>query len=179
MGRLYRIRFAAVVSCWLAFLAPYATGEDATVTFYNHGSTWTSGLPGTNHGIYWGCIYDGNVRLNCFREQKVFSQIKNNRFAVYHFAPGVHVFSASYGKHPSKRSEFSIELDPGKHYYLRAQSESRGIVEIEWEYGRIDKVTCEVAQEETEKGKPLSDKVFSPEGRAARATVQTIPPCQQ
>ena len=155
-----------------------AAAQDAMVTVYAHGSNLTNGLPGSNHGIFYGCIFDGNVRLNCFRNNKFFAQIHNNRFVVYHLPPGPHVFSATYGKKPSKRSQLPINLVAGKSYYFRAQSESRGVIEIEWEYGRLDQVTCQEAQTETAKAKPMTGDVFSPEGKAALSSVQAVPACQ-
>lgn len=148
------------------------------MVFYNHGSKWKSGLPGTDHGVFYGCIYDAGIRLGCFRHGNLFSQVKFDRFGVFHFPPGPHVFSASYGKHPAKRSQLHLILDSGQNYYLRAQSESRGIVEIEFETGRLDPMTCAAAVKETERAKPLTEDYFSPEGRSALVTVQAIPPCQ-
>ena len=158
----------------LAIGTPASAGQDAVVTFYSHGSALTSGLPGSNHGIYFGCIYDGTQRLACFQDGFF---IKNNRYIVFQLPPGPHTFSASYGKHPAKNSQFPIQLDAGKNYFLRAQSESRGIIEIEFERGRLDEVTCDIAQKETEKAKPLKIKQVSSPATAKLNTVQTVPTC--
>jgi hypothetical protein len=171
-------RFSVLLFVISALMTTHGAAQDATVTVYAHGSNWTSGLPGTDHGIYYGCIYDGAVRLNCFKESKLFAQVRNNRFVVFHLPPGPHVFSASYGRKPSKRSQLAIDLIGGQNYYLRAQSESRGVLEVEWEYGRLDQMTCEVAQTESQKAKPMKGDVFSPAGIAALAAVQAIPGCQ-
>jgi hypothetical protein len=128
--------------------------NSATVVFYSHGNLWTSGLPGSNHGIFYGRVFCGENALFSFREG-VFA--KNNLVISFHVPPGEYAFSASYGKHaPQKR--IPLTLNPGQRYFFRAQSESRGIVEIEWERGRLDQVSCETASEETKSAKQLAAK---------------------
>jgi hypothetical protein len=151
-----------------------ASAQEATVVFYAHGSALTSGLPGSNRGIFYGSIFDGNHRLLNFREGFF---VKNNRMLIFHLAPGLHIFSASYGKHPSKKSQVALTLEPGKNYFLRAQSESRGVVEIEWERGRLDLVSCDVAQRETANAKILQKKKVSPYAMTSVSFNQTFPPC--
>ncbi len=83
--------------------------------------------------------------------------LKNNQVISFHFPPGEYAFSASYGKHASKK-RISLTLNPGERYFFRAQSESRGVLEIEVERGRLDQVSCETASDETKNAKPLAGK---------------------
>lgn len=152
---------------------PNVAAQDEVLTFYSHGSMATTGLPGAKHGIFYGRIYDGNQFLLSFRDG-VF--VKNNRFVVMSLAPGLHTFSASYSSHPAKNSKFTIMLESGKNYFLRAQSESSGIFVLEFEKGRFDQVSCEVAHQDTENAKPLEKNVASSlAGRVVPG--QLIPSC--
>ncbi len=155
-----------------------AKGEaalDATVMFYSHGSMMTSGLPGTNHGIFYGCVYDGTEQLACFRDGFF---IKNNRFIVFRLPAGSHTFSASYsGKHPAKNSQMPMQLEGGKTYFLRAQSESRGVIEIEWDRGRLDEVSCAVAAQEAATAKALKAERIPAKMAGLLAPAQVIPSC--
>lgn len=132
--------------------------QDALVTFYMHGSNLKSGLPGTKSGIYFGPVYDGTERLFTF--QTGFIQ-KTNRFITMSFPPGLHTFSAHYGKNAGPGSTVSITLEPGKHYFLSAKSGSRGVVVVEFERGLLQQVGCEAARTETAGGKPVELKRVS------------------
>ena len=117
---------------------------EATVTFYAQG-LWSSGLPGTKHGIFYGSIFDGNQRLVTFQEGFF---IKNGRFLTVHLPAGAHDFIATNSKQPKREQRNPISLEPGKQYFFRAQNESSGIVIVEWEKARLDQVSHEVAQQE-------------------------------
>jgi len=173
MRRLFSLA-AVFLAAQLTLWCPSASAQDATVVFYAHGSVLTSGLPGSNRGIFYGNIFDGNRRLFKFRDGFF---VKNNRMLIFNLAPGPHIFSASYGKHPSKKSQVVLTLESDKNYFLRAQSESRGVVEIEWERGRLDPVSCDVAQRETENAKILQQKSVSPDAMASLSPNQAFPPC--
>jgi hypothetical protein len=138
----------------LPALASDGKQQEAIVTFYSHGSRWTSGLPGSNHGIFYGRVFSSENALFSFYAPFA---LKNNQVISFHFPPGEYAFSASYGKHASKK-RISLTLIPGERYFFRAQSESRGIVEIEWERGRLDQISCEIAGEETKSARQLAGK---------------------
>jgi hypothetical protein len=166
-------RLLLASSCMAGMLVS-ASAQDTLVTFYSHGSLMKSGVPGTNHGIFYGCIYDGAQRIACFRDGLF---MKNNRFVVFRLAAGLHTFSASYSKHPAKNSQFAIQVEPGKNLFLRVQSESRGVIGIEFERGRLDQVTCDVAQREIKNGKALDVKKIPAAMRASLDPMQVIPSC--
>ena len=128
--------------------------KNATVTFYSHGNRWTTGLPGSNHGIFLGNVFSGENALFSFLEG---FPARNNLAVSFSFPPGEYAFSASDGKHAPKK-QISLTLNPGERYFFRAQSESRGIVEIEWERGRLDQISCEIASEETKSARLLAGK---------------------
>jgi len=146
-----------------------AAAQDPQVTFYSEGSSLTSGLPGAKHGIFNGVIFDGQQRI---------ALIRRHRFLTLRFSPGQHVFSASYkGKHPAENSQFPIVLEEGKHYFIRAESESSGVLIVEFEKGRLEQVSCETAHKEAEKISPVVDKDIS--SGVAGKIIQgiSLPPC--
>jgi hypothetical protein len=147
--------------------------QEAIVTFYSHGNRWTSGLPGSNHGIFHGRVFSGENALLSFYVPFV---LKNNQVISFHFPPGAYAFSASYGRHASKKT-ISLTLNPGERYFFRAQSESRGVVEIEFERGRLDQVSCETASDETKTAKQLAAKKVAKQFAASVASTQTPIAC--
>lgn len=160
--------FAGIAS--LAASASDAGQQDAIVTFYSHGNRWTTDMPRSNHGLFYGKIFNGeNVLLN-FREG---FPPKNNLVISIHFPPGEYSFSAAYGNHAPKK-KLSVTLNPGERYFLRAQSEARGIVEIEFYSGRLDEVSCATASEETTNAKELAGKKVAKQF-AASAVSTRIP----
>jgi hypothetical protein len=150
-----------------------AFAQNATVTFYTHASK-LYGYPGAKHGLFYGRIYDGDHLLFSFRDGFF---VKNNRFITLKLPGGPHTFAASYGKDPSKSSQFPIVLETGKSYFVRAQSESKGILIVEVEQGRLDQVTCQAAHQDSDKAKVLSDKTVSPNFAASLVPTQSMPPC--
>ncbi len=154
-----------------------AHAQDATVTFYSHGSIWTSGIPGTKHDVYLGGIFDGKQELFWFHD-RFFAH--NNRYLTLHLPSGPHSFGASNGKRPEAREMLDVVLEAGNIYFIRAQGESAGIPGVfEIQHGRLDLMTCAEAQTELEKAKMLKDKSLSKYTRAHQATLvvdETSPP---
>ena len=83
--------------------------KNATVTFYSHGNRWTTGLPGSNHGIFLGNVFSGENALFSFLEG---FPARNNLAVSFSFPPGEYAFSASDGKHAPKK-RISLTLNPG------------------------------------------------------------------
>ena len=165
---------ACFIACGAIATPLSAFGEDATVTFYTHGSQIKTGLPGSKSGIFWGTIYDGNQRLFSFYEGFV---PKNNRFIIVRLPAGPHDFSASFDRHPSRKYHTLISLEPGKQYFFRAQSESRGIVIVESESGRLDQTTCQAAKDEATDARPLEPKHPSQALSLIRVPAASMPSC--
>jgi hypothetical protein len=134
------------------------------------------GIPGTKNGIYYGGIYDGDQCLLSFYEGVA---VKNNRFVTLKMPAGNHNFSASYKKKPSDEQRVQIALEPGKHYFFRAQSESSGVIVWEFEKGRLDQVSCTTAQSEAAEAKPLVAKHMTRALKTMSVSEQSIPPCSQ
>ena len=133
------------LSSWSA-----AAANDAIVPFYTEGSLATYGVPGSKHGYFMGVIFDGQQSL---------AHLRRHRFMTMRFSPGEHVFSASSsGKHPADNSQLSLKLEEGKSYFIRAESESRGIYIVQSEKGRLDAVTCETAHAELQKATAVEEK---------------------
>jgi hypothetical protein len=121
--------------------------KNAIVTFYSHGNRITSGLPGTK-SAFWGKVFDDKKLLFSFREGLVH---KSNLVISFALLPGTHTFFASYATMPTRAGKLSLTLEPGKRYFVRAESTSEGVVVVEFEKGRLDQVSCETARKETEK----------------------------
>ncbi len=150
------------------------------MTFYSHGSYLTSGLPGINHDIYIGSIFDGSQGLFSFRDSHI---AHNNRYITLHFAPGPHTFGASNGKRPEVRETLFMDLKSGENYFIRAQGESKGVPGIfVMQHGRLDLMTCAEAQADMARAKPLKDKALWKQVRPQRTALvvdeTSPPPCQ-
>jgi hypothetical protein len=133
--------------------------KNAIVTFYSHGSRITSGLPGTK-SVFWGKIFDDKKLLFSFREGFIH---KNNLVISLTLQPGAHTFLASYATMPTHAGKLSLTLEPGKTYFVRAESTSEGVVVVEFEKGRLDQVPCDTARKETQGAELLSGKKVSPQ----------------
>ena len=66
----------------LCSICKWAKAQDTLVTFYTHGSVWTSGIPGTKHDIYIGSIFDGTQRLFGFRDGFLLITIGTSLFVL-------------------------------------------------------------------------------------------------
>lgn len=164
---------AAAASALIPFAA-VAQSTDATVTFYAHGSFWTSGLPGSKHSLFVGKIFDGSNPLLSFHEGLV---TKNNRFVTLHLPAGPHDFAAADGNAPKSEVHIPITLEAGKQYFFRAQDESSGIVVVTWTKARLDQVTCREAQTDAPEAKPLKPKHSTPALASSRVDLLTMPGC--
>jgi hypothetical protein len=137
--------------------------KNAIVTFYSHGSRITPGLPGTK-SVFWGKVFDDKEPLFSFREGFIH---KNNLVISFALQPGPHTFSASYATMPTPAGKLSLTLEPGKRYFVRAESTSEGVVLVEFEKGRLDQVPCEIARKETQTAELLSTKKVSSQRMAS------------
>ncbi len=160
--RLFLFCLAGVLIHADACLAQDAV-KNATVTFYMHGNRMTSGMPGTRTGVFYGQVFDSKSPLLSFREG--FFK-KNNLVVSFALLSGPHTFWASYGKTPAHGGKLALTLEAGKNYFIRAESESRGIGLVEFEKGRLDVVPCETARTQTEGAKLLDVKRIAPRATA-------------
>jgi hypothetical protein len=165
---------AALLGAAVTLLAACATTAQptpntATVIFYTHGKRLETGIPGTKNGVFWGKLYEGKNALLNFRQG---FPAENNLIVAIAFEPGPHTFSAGYPTMPTKHGQVSLTLEPNKTYFVRAESESEGIVLVEFEKGRLDQVACETARTETQKATLLSSKKLVPN---RRGTIVPLP----
>jgi hypothetical protein len=159
--------------CWLGgtllFACASIQGQRATVVFYNHGSTWTIGIPGAKHSAYAGNIFDGSERLFAFRDG--FFQ-HNTRYLIFSLEPGPHTFGASNAQKPEARELLTVNLEAGHQYFIRAQGETAGVPAVlTIEHGRLDLMSCQDAQDELAKAQPLKDKGLSKYSQSNRAVL--------
>jgi hypothetical protein len=106
----------------LPALASDGKQQEAMVTFYSHGNRWTTGLPGSNHGIFIGKVFSGRNALFSFLEG---FPAKNNLVISFHFPPGEYTFSAAYGK-PAPQKGISLTLAPGREIFLPSSVRIQG-----------------------------------------------------
>jgi hypothetical protein len=148
-----------------------ASTNDAFVTFYTDGSLVTYGVPGSKHGYFAGVVFDGQQSLGYLRR---------HRFMTLRFPAGEHVFSGSYsGKHPAENSQLSLKLEEGKSYFIRAESESRGIYIVDSEKGRLEVVTCEAAHADLQKSTAVEEKHVPKDIRDRLVQDKSLPECHE
>jgi hypothetical protein len=158
--RIVKLLWAAVTLLGANAATAQPATNSATVVFYTHGSWLTSGVPGTKSGIFYGKLYDGKKELLNFRQG--FFPEKSTVVALA-FEPGPHTFSAGYAAMP--HGKLSLILEPNKTYFVRAESESKGVVVVEIEKGRLDQVPCAIARQETQRAKLLSSRKLASDNR--------------
>jgi len=168
----YRVR-AVLIAATLLVLTAQSHADDpdsALVTFYSNGSLLRQGLPGLKHSSFNGAIFDGERRL---------AVLRHNRFVTLRLPTGQHLFSASYtGKHPADNSQLTLVLAKGAQYFIRVESESRGVVVVDFPKGLLEVVGCQKAQEEGTQLQPLESKHIAPEMRAHTPSNVSLPSCQ-
>jgi hypothetical protein len=146
-----------------------AATNDAFVTFYSEGSVMKSGVPGTKHNFFMGVIFDGQQSLG---------NLRLHRFMTIRFPAGQHVFSASSsGKHPAENSQLTLNLEGGKNYFIRAESEPRGIYLVYSDKGKLDVVTCEAAHAELQKATAVEEKYVPKDVRDRLVQDKSLPEC--
>ena len=164
-----------VLSSCLLFGFGELRGQDATVVFYSHAGK--GGLFKTDEGIFCGAIYKKDTELFSFLDGRVtLGTTCNNRVLVMHFRAGAQTFSARWSGKPSRKF-LTLNMEPGKTYFVRAQAEARGFLEYSTERGRLDEVPCDVAHKETERSKPVVGHRISTAAIPNVSTDQTLPPC--
>jgi hypothetical protein len=160
--------FFALIS---AFSCLASAQQDAEVTFYSGGSYWVTGLPGDKHGNFFGAIFDGQERI---------AVLRRGRFFTMHMRPGQHVFSGSLsGKHPAKNSQLALDLLENGQYFIRAESDARGIGVVDSTKGILTPVSCQIAEQETVGKKPLEAKHVSKNAMSRLLDVNSVPACSR
>lgn len=108
--------------------------------------------------IFFGQVYDGDQQVFSFHDGFF---VTKNRLLVLNMTAGPHSFSATYGNAPSKEDFLSVNLESGKRYFVRVQSEADDVPVLRIGNGRLELVTCDVARVEAQKAKPLSGRTVS------------------
>ncbi len=163
--------FTSIFSFWLPNFSP---AQQATVTFYTHGSTLTTGLPGSKHGVFSGGVFFDRKLLFAFREGYL---AKNDRRLTLNVPAGEHTLAASYSKGAAEKDFLSVRIESGKHYFFRAQSSSKGVIQIEFDRGHLEQVTCEIATKELSDSKVLHPKDQPPALAAMEPADQSLSAC--
>ncbi len=154
------LRRTVAVCCFgllLPLISQSQRPEDgAHVTFYTHESSFTTGMPGSRHGVFAGGIFRDKQLLFLLRKG---SFAKNNLFLSIDLPPGTYRFAAG----PPKRDGdyLTVSLDARKQYFFRAQTRSDGIMIVESMRGLLEQVPCPTAIAELAHAKPLDPKKVS------------------
>jgi hypothetical protein len=153
------------------FFPPYAlsatAASDSEVIFYSQGSLLALAA-GTKHEAFAGYIFDGQERI---------ALLPYRRFLAVRLPAGMHIFSASYsGKSPAKNSQLSLNLVVDKIYFIRADAEGNGLISI-YPRGRLDEVSCQEANVEADKIKPVKKKNIPSQARLEIVALTSMPSC--
>jgi len=136
------MRFKSLLIFALLSTLP-SLAQDPEITFYSVGSTSTQNTPHANHAVFRGALFDGKQKIGLIRP---------NQFLTITLSPGPHTFSASMSaRHPAENSQLSLVLKTGEKYFVRVQTEWRGIMLVEKVKGRLDVTTCQNAIGEASK----------------------------
>lgn len=156
----------ALLLCLFTFSGwSVAAASDAFVTFYDKGSLVGASFPGTKHNFFTGVIFDGQQNLGYLRL---------HQFTTMRFPAGEHIFSASNSRrHPAENSQLVLNLEEGKHYFIRAQSES-GILT---DKGRLEVMTCEAAHADLQKATAIEEKHVPKDVRDRLVQEKSLPDC--
>jgi hypothetical protein len=127
----------------------------AIVTIYSGGNLANMLLPSSKGQVFSGCVFDGDEMVGC---------ISHLGFITVKMTPGPHTLSASLSsRHPAKNSQLEVTLETGKNYYLRAEEESAAFKNVVGSRkGRLEVVTCEVANSDTQKYQSMEEKQLGP-----------------
>ena len=127
--------------------------QRATVTFYTPTSVIDSALPGDKRGVFFGSIYDHDQFLFLFQEHGF--EKNQHRFVTMSISPGDHDFVAAYGKDSSQGAYVRFTAEAGKNYFLRANSESLGVLVVGSVKPLLNQVSCTTAHQEMGEAKFL------------------------
>lgn len=163
--------FAAAPRCrWIPLvilLTAAAFAQDAQLTFYSTGHLAADFAPKANISFR-GLLYDGDRQLG---------YLDRDRFLTMAFPPGVHQFSASYSGHPAKNSVLTLDLQPGKQYFVRATARSINAVVLSFDKGILEEVACSQARREAIHTQPIKLKHVSRKARSSLAPITQLPAC--
>ncbi|MGD0799401.1 MAG: hypothetical protein ABR910_16920 [Acidobacteriaceae bacterium] len=165
-------RIANIVLCTaLAALpassqVPTAPTSQAQVTFYSTGSFWKTSLPGYKYGDFKGRIMDEYDQL---------AMLSPGEFVTFNLDPGPHTFSNNSWMIPRPEGGGHVEIDlvAGQHYYVATFLRS---VPIGWDF-RMEQRTCQQAQLDNKKTKPLDRKHLKEYGAPRVVSETTFPAC--
>ncbi len=149
-----------------------AVAQNPQVTFYGGGNPWVTRVPGAKNAGLDGALFLDTHRLAYFRF---------NRFLTLSMPVGTYHFFAStkYDK-PDGSPMLELQMVAGQHYFVRV-SESNGVADVvspvRLDQGRIELVSCLVAQKEAGKMRPLDAKYLSDDVLSQAVDGWKLPTC--
>lgn len=169
------LRLLLVVALLLASIRPMAAQTapgalpQAQVTFYSHGITLLGGLPGHDPAAFKGRIFDEDHQL-AFMEP--------GHFVTFNLAPGPHVLSANWWttKHAKGGAHVLVNLVGDQQYFIETMVLNSGLFGIRVNL-LIKEVTCEGAQKDNLRSKPLEPTHLRPDGVPLAVAATAFPQC--
>jgi hypothetical protein len=136
------------------------------VTFYSSGSFLKGSIPGYKYGKFAGRIMDGHQQL---------AMLEPDRFVTFNLDPGEHTFTANTWmiSSPAGGGHIKLDLVPGQHYYVGAYIRTFPLVAD----FRMEQRSCQQAQDDNRKTKPLDQKHLRDYGSARVLSETTFPAC--
>jgi hypothetical protein len=145
---------------------PTTSTPQAQVTFYSSGGHWKAGLPGYKYGAFKGHIIDEYDQL---------AMLSPGEFVTFNLDPGPHTLSNNSWMNPRPEGggHLEINLVAGQHYYIATFYRS---APIGWDF-RLEQRTCQQAQLDNEKTKPLDRKHLKDYGAPRAVSETSFPTC--
>ena len=149
-----------------------AVAQDPQVTFYGGGRPWTAALPGAKNSAFDGAV---------FRDAHRLAYMRYGRFLTLKLPAGSYHFSAStkYDK-PDGSPTLELQMVAGQHYFVRL-SQNDGVADaVAWarfDHGRIEQVSCQIAQKEAGKMRPIDAKYVSGDTLSQAVDGWKLPTC--
>lgn len=138
------------------------------VTFYSTGSFWKASVPGYNHGMFNGIIFDGKRQL---------AHITPGHFVTFNLSPGQHIFAANYWVNRTVKgaAHLKIDLVANHHYYVGTYFKTTPLLVVSTP--RIEQESCEDAQKHARTATPLENKHVTEESIPLVVSESVFPPC--
>jgi hypothetical protein len=157
-----------LISWVLAAPRMNAESQESLVTFYSNGPV-RIGVSLISRVAFSGQVFDGTTRL---------AYLKHGTFVTISLRPGQHTFSASFSSRPAPNSSLSINLEGGKHYYVRTMADVKHAFVFAGAKGVLEQVGCETAQAEAGGTTAVDMKQVATGVGATPKNSSTFPDCQ-
>lgn len=146
---------------------PVPVAPQVEVTFYSSGSFMKAAIPGYKYGDFAGKIFD---------ERNQLAMLRPGHFITFKLDAGPHIFSASSwaDSEPDLGGHLKIDLVANQHYYIGTYMKTPLLVLSTF---RLEQRTCQEAQKDNARTKPLAPKHLKKYGAAHTVIEAAFPLC--